>query len=225
MNDPAGDDPGDRPDGSGHLGDLGPAVPTSTGGAHGVTEEEAGRELFGAGGRPNLAELADREQAYLAERRAGEPAQPDTPMYLSHHWPEDYDRCQVVFGLHICRRCLVLYPLAIVTAIAVGAGEWWPHGWDPWVLWLLPLPGVVEFVADNLRVIEYSARRQVILSAAGAFAAGVGYVRYLDHTTDALVWSVVFTYGGICLASALAGYVVRRRRVRAGDLDPPDPTS
>lgn len=142
---------------------------------------------------------------------ADDPPMADTPMYLSHHWPEEYDRCQVVRGLHICRRCLVLYPLAIVTAVVVGLGSWWSHRWDPWVLWLMPLPGVIEFVADNLRLIAYSARRQVVLSASGAFAAGVGYVRYLDNTTDGLVWTVVFTYGGMCLAAALIGGLRRYR--------------
>ena len=41
----------------------------------------------------------------------------DTPMWLSHHWPSDYDRCAVVAGRHVCRRCLVLYPLALVAAV------------------------------------------------------------------------------------------------------------
>lgn len=136
----------------------------------------------------------------------------DTPMWLSHHWPSGYDRCALVGGRHVCRRCLVLYPLAIVTAVAVSVGAWWPHGLDPWLLWLAPLPGVVEFVLDNLGRIEYSARRQVVLSAAGAVAAGVGYVRYLDRTTDPLVWSVVLVFGGVCLAAVVAG---SRRRARS----------
>ena len=94
-----------------------------------------------------------------------EPALPDTPMWLSHHWPHAYDRCAVVGGLHVCRRCLVLYPLALVSGIAISIGSWWPHGIDAWVLWLFPLPGVVEFVLDNLGRIGYSPRRQVVLSA------------------------------------------------------------
>lgn len=128
---------------------------------------------------------------------------PDTPMWLSHHWPDRYDRCAVVAGLHICRRCLVLYPLAMVTAVLVSLGDWWPHGIDPWLLWLAPLPGVVEFVLDNLGHITYSGSRQVVLSAAGAVAAGVGYVRYLDDHTDPLVWSVVLVFGAVCLLAAV----------------------
>lgn len=140
---------------------------------------------------------------------------PDTPMWLSHHWPPQYDRCAVVAGLHVCRRCLVLYPLALVAGVAVSMGGWWDHRWDPWILWLFPLPGVVEFMLDNLGVISYRPRRQVVLSAAGALAAGVGYVRYLDDLTDPLVWSVVAVYTAACLSAAVVGGLWRRRAERS----------
>jgi len=151
---------------------------------------------------PTLAELAAARGEVLA----------DTPMWLSHHWPDQYDRCAVVGGLHICRRCLVLYPLALVAGIAIGVGSWWPHSIDPWVLWLFPLPGVIEFVLDNLGRIDHRPGRQVVLSAFGAVAAGLGYVRYLDHATDRLVWSVVAVYTAACLAGAVVGFVLRSRR-------------
>ena len=83
----------------------------------------------------------------------------DTPMWLSHHWPEQYDRCAVIGRRHVCRRCLVLYPLALVAGIAVAVGSWWPHGLDPWVLWLGPLPGVIEFVLDNVGTRASGRRR------------------------------------------------------------------
>ncbi len=140
-----------------------------------------------------------------------EPAIPDTPMWLSHHWPDGYDRCAVVGGLHVCRRCLVLYPLALVAGIAISIGDWWSHDLDPWILWLFPLPGVIEFVLDNLGRIAYVPMRQVVLSAFGAVAAGVGYVRYLDHTTDPLVWTVLGVYTAACLAGAVIGGLQRGR--------------
>ena len=136
----------------------------------------------------------------------------DTPMWLSHHWPADYERCAVVGGRHVCRRCLVLYPLALVTGIVISIGSWWPDQIDPWVLWLLPAPGVVEFALDNLGLISYAPRRQIVLSAAGAVAAGVGYVRYLNHASDPLVWSVLGVYTAVCLIAAVVG---GRRRARA----------
>lgn len=139
-----------------------------------------------------------------------EPDFADTPMWLSHHWPHAYDRCVEWRGLHICRRCFVLYPLALVSGVAIGIGSWWPHGLDPWVLWLFPLPGVIEFVLDNLGRIPYSPRRQIVLSGAGAIAAGLGYERYLTDPTDSLVWTMVAVYTAVCLAGAIVGGLTRR---------------
>lgn len=133
----------------------------------------------------------------------------DTPMYLSHHWPDQYDRCAVVGGLHICRRCLVLYPVALVTGVLISLGSWWPDGLNPLVLWLFPLPGVIEFVLDNLRLVDYSPVRQIWLSGLGAIAAGVGYSMYIQDTFDATVWAVVAVYTTVCVLSVIVGH--RRR--------------
>jgi hypothetical protein len=138
----------------------------------------------------------------------------DTSMFLSHHWPEGYDRCAVIAGRHVCRRCLVLYPVALVVGIAVAQGTWWPHSLDPWVLWLGPFAGTVEFVLDNLGLITYSPVRQMVLSSGGAIAAGLGYVRYLHHNTDHLVWTVVAVYTSVCVAGVMVG-VLRKRSAPA----------
>jgi hypothetical protein len=146
---------------------------------------------------------------------AGEdPPIADTPMWLSHHWPVDYDRCAVVAGRHVCRRCLWMYPVAIVAAFAAGAGLTWPSGLDAALIFLLPLPAVVDFVLDNLGRVRYSARRQAILSAVGAVGAGKGYVRYLDDHTDPVVWSIVAIYVAICVAAAVLHSRSRRAAAR-----------
>lgn len=155
------------------------------------------------------AEAFERRLAEIQAERAQDPVA-DTSMWLSHHYPDGYDRCAVIAGRHVCRRCLVLYPLALVAGIAISVGSWWSHAWDPWVLWLGPLAGTVEFVLDNLRLVRYSPVRQVVLSAGGAVAAGVGYVRYLDDRTDPLVWRVVAVYTTICVLGVVVG-VLRRR--------------
>lgn len=127
----------------------------------------------------------------------------DTPMWLSHHWPDEYDRCALVAGRRVCRRCLVLYPLSFAAASVLGLVASWPDRLDPWFLWLLPLPAVVEFVAEQLRVVRHSPRRLVVLTVPLGVACGGLYVRYLDDQTDGLVWSVATTYLGVCLAAWL----------------------
>lgn len=134
----------------------------------------------------------------------------DTPLWLSHHWPDEYDRCAVVRGRHVCRRCLVLYPVALAVALVVGLVASWPRSLDPWLLWLLPLPAAAEFVAEQLRLIRHSPRRQVTLTVLLGIAAGRLYVRYLDDRGDALVWAVTTTY----LLACLGAFLVRAFRPR-----------
>ena len=128
----------------------------------------------------------------------------DTPMWLSHHWPDEYDRCVVVGNRHVCRRCLVLYPTSLVAALVLAHVAAWPSRLDPWFVWLLPVPSVVEFVAEQLRLVRHSPRRLVLLTIPLAAACGSLYVRYLRDQRDDLVWNVVVVYGGACLLAGFA---------------------
>jgi hypothetical protein len=130
----------------------------------------------------------------------------DTPMWLSHHWPDAYDRCAVVGRRHVCRRCLFMYPIAAVAAVVASVGPWWPRDLDPVLIPLLPFPAVVEFVLDNLGIVRYSRVRQAVLTSIGALAAGAGYVRYLDRPGDPVVWGTVVVYGLTCAVSAFVGH-------------------
>ncbi len=130
----------------------------------------------------------------------------DTPMWLSHHWPDQYDRCARVGRRHVCRRCLWLYPVALLAGVFASVGPWWPREADAWLIPLLPLPAVIDFVLDNLRIVAYSARRQAALTALGAVAAGAGYLRYLDRPGDPLVWGTVLAYGAACLVAVILGH-------------------
>jgi hypothetical protein len=140
-------------------------------------------------------------------------------VWLAHHWPEDYDRCVVVAGRHVCRRCLVLYPLALaVMLLALGGAR--PSGsGEVAVLVLLPVPAVVEFVAEHLGALRYSPRRQVAVTVPLGVALGTGFARYLERPTDPLCWAVVAGYGGLCLGVA----VWSRRRAGARQGDPGGP--
>lgn len=130
-------------------------------------------------------------------------------MWLAHHWPEDYDRCVRVGRSHVCRRCLVLYPVALaVTAAAVLVGSALPSTVTAAAVVVLPLPAVVEFVAEHLGRIRYSPRRQVAVTVPLAVGLGAGFARYLEQLTDPWFWGAVAGYGGVCLLAALSG---RRR--------------
>jgi len=124
--------------------------------------------------------------------------QPRTPLWLSHHWPDDYDRCVRIGSRHVCRRCLWFYPVWFAAMALALAGIRWPVGADVWLLWLLPLAVVVEWWVEHLDLARYSARRNVVTTLVCAPAVGVGFARYMERPTDPLFWSVVVVYGVLC---------------------------
>lgn len=121
------------------------------------------------------------------------------PVWLSHHQPDQHDRCVRIAGRPVCRRCLVLYPLAFVVAGLSLATVGWPDRLDPWLLVLLPLPAVVEFCGEQSGRLLYSGRRQVLVTIPLAFALGQGFARYIQNPADGLFWAMLAVYGGLCL--------------------------
>ncbi len=136
-----------------------------------------------------------------------------TPLWLSHHWPDDYDRCVVVRGRHVCRRCSVLYPLAAAVLVASLAAGWAADGVGAWLFVLLPIPAVVELCLEQVDVVEHSPRRLVALTVPLAIGLGLGFARYLEAPGDLLFWGVVVGYTGVCLVAVAIG---SRRRAAPG---------
>jgi hypothetical protein len=124
-----------------------------------------------------------------------------SPLWLSHHWPDEYDRCVTLGGRRVCRRCLVLYPVSFVSALVLGLVASWPERLDRWFLWLLPLPAVVEFVAEQLVLVRHRPGRMVALTVLLGIACGRLYVRYLDDQRDDLLWQVAVTYLLVCVGA------------------------
>jgi len=137
-----------------------------------------------------------------------------SPMWMAHHFPDDYERCAVVGRRHVCRRCLVLYPIAFVV-LGVGLALGWTSGPASLAaLIVLPLPAVVEFVAEHLGRLRYSARRQMAVTVPLGLGLGAGFARYLDDQTDPAFWAVAVAYSAVCLLSAWFGS--RWRNVSGG---------
>ena len=69
-----------------------------------------------------------------------------SPIWLSHHAPDEYDRCIAVGRAHVCRRCLVLYPVTFAALILARAGLRWPMSLDVLLILGLSLPTVAELL-------------------------------------------------------------------------------
>ncbi len=168
---------------------------------------------------PELPPEAEaRLQALIAEQQQRRAAEEDAArarrgLWLSHHWPGEHHRCAVIGGRPVCRRCLVLYPIAIGVAIASLAGlAPWPARLDVWLIWLLCIPATLEFLAEKLRGVAYSPRRQVVVTAIVALALGRGLAHEIEDRWSWLFWGPVLVYGSIWFAAAVIE--VQRRMFR-----------
>jgi hypothetical protein len=128
----------------------------------------------------------------MAEPRRGR----ITPMWLAHHYPDDYERCVVIGRSHVCRRCLVLYPVALAVMVLTG-GLHPAAAIDALVLIGLPLPAVIELVLEQAGVLHYDARRQIAVTVLLALGLGRGFALYLQDHGSLLFWVVVLTYSAI----------------------------
>lgn len=125
-------------------------------------------------------------------------------LWLSHHWSGEYDRCTIIAGRHVCRRCLVLYPIALtVLAVSFFGLQPWPENLDPWFIWLLSIPATLEFLAEKLRDVSYNPTRQVVVTVLVALAVGRGFAHEFDDQWSWLFWGPVLVFGGIWFAAAV----------------------
>lgn len=126
-------------------------------------------------------------------------------LWLAHHWPDEYDRCTVVGGRHVCRRCLTLYPIALlVMALSLFGPAPWPSSVDAVLIWVLCIPATVDFLAEKLGDLPHSPRRQVAVTAAVGLALGRGLAYEIDERWSWLFWGPVLVFGTAWFLAAVA---------------------
>lgn len=110
-----------------------------------------------------------------------------TPLWVSHHRADQVDHCVRVGRLHVCRRCLVLYPVVVVTAVVVATV-------DPVASPLVGLgvvvaliPFLVDWVTEHLGFTAYSAPRSALVSVIGALGLGSALGVHVHHPFEPLV--------------------------------------
>lgn len=141
-------------------------------------------------------------------------------LFFSHHAPEQHDHCLLVpiapgRRLPVCARCLAVYPAAF-TVLGLQLAGLLDLAWtDPWGMLLLPLPGAIEFVLEQLGRV----RGNNLLRIATGLPLGVGlgrmFARYLHDPADATFWAIVAVYGGTC--GLIAAFALRRRFASGSD--------
>jgi len=123
-------------------------------------------------------------------------------LWLSHHHPERYDRCVRVGGVHVCRRCLLLWPLTYgLIALQILARSPAAHPFDL-LLPLLLLPPVLEFLEVHLGYRTYSPQRTLLLTPVLALALGRLLYRSMVMPWDPTTWAVIIVAGIPCAWAA-----------------------
>ncbi len=146
-----------------------------------------------------------RQQQRRSEQEAADAA--SKAMWLSHHQPDQYDRCVVLANRHVCRRCLALHPLSIIIAIASAVGYApWPEAWDPAAIWLLSLPATLDFLGEQLSLVAYNAKRQVAATLITAFAFGRALGYEIADSWSSEFWGPLAVFGGVWFAAAFLAH-------------------
>jgi hypothetical protein len=134
----------------------------------------------------------------------------DTPLWLSHHWPENSARCVRIGRRHVCRRCSVLYPIALLTMVVALALDV-PTGAAVAAMWVLPVPMTLEWMAEHLRGVPYSPRRQAAVSAVAAVGVGLAFAVHVRHPFHLDALAPMAAHATACAVSSI---VAARRLVR-----------
>jgi len=142
-----------------------------------------------------LRAIGDRQRKRQAEKT----------LWLSHHWPDQYeDRCIKVGSSHVCRRCASLYPLGFAVAFAAAFGRpIWPDSWDLTAIWLVALPGTIAYIGEALGLFRYSPRWQVGATLVTALAFGKGLSYELQERWSVEFWLPLTVFGFIWLSATL----------------------
>jgi uncharacterized membrane protein len=127
---------------------------------------------------------------------------------LSHHTPEQYDHCwwlPMVGGrsVPVCARCTGVYPVALVLLTLQLLGRFSLAATDSWLVVVLPLPAVVEFLGEQFGFWRGSNLVRIGTGLPLGVALSRLFVRYFAHPADPVFWGIVAVYGGLCGLSAL----------------------
>jgi len=135
-----------------------------------------------------------------------------TPFLLSHHDPKDYHRCVRVAGLHLCARCLGLYPtmLAVIgVQVALRAPMSLPG--DLFVAFLLPLPAMVDWARG--RFAPSSGTTLTRMGSGVLLGIALGRTLYL-HVRQPGWWLTMAQLGVLAAIFLVVELLVRIRRGR-----------
>lgn len=132
------------------------------------------------------------------------------PLWLSHHYRCDADRCVDVGGVHLCRRCLAMFAGFFAALALFAATSFEAQAGD--IALVLGMAGYAayEFVQVVRGRLEYRARRVLVVSPfVGVVLAWLGVTGFRDGLGPAHL-ALGAVAAGLLLVLLVNGAVVRR---------------
>ncbi|MBL8917442.1 MAG: DUF2085 domain-containing protein [Myxococcaceae bacterium] len=132
--------------------------------------------------------------------------------WLSHHPPEEYDRCYRVGPLHVCARCLGVYPTLVVMLVALFAVRApLEHPLDLPVVLCLTAPATLDWAFGRFRPHALSNLWRTFTGVLLGLALGRSLFIHLQRPFPTVLLAQFALVTGIVLPVILATYRGRPR--------------
>ena len=142
--------------------------------------------------------------------------QPLWKLMLSHHPPVMFDRCYRIGSVHVCSRCLGIYP-ALALGILASSLLPSPPEWVEWLLLLgLPVPALLDWAAYWVWSVPGTNTRRTFTGALLGLAAARNL--YL-HWQDPFCTKVVVQAALVAVAAIGLWFLGYKRRSRLSTAD------
>ena len=129
-------------------------------------------------------------------------------LFFAHHWPSESARCTSVFGHHVCRRCSILWPTALISSVLFSFIDL-SSLQSAVLIAILCVPATLEFCLENLRLTAHEPKRLIALSALLGIGTGIAFARYFENVLDPVFWIEGGTLVAIATLCALFGTRLR----------------
>lgn len=132
--------------------------------------------------------------------------------WLSHHPPDELDRCYRVGSLHVCARCLGTYPV-MFAAIAAQLALHWPleYPLDVPLSVALVLPATLDWGFGRFQPHRFSNAWRTATGVLLGLGLGRSLFIHLQRPLPVALLAQAFVVTGIALPVILAAYRRKRR--------------
>jgi uncharacterized membrane protein len=133
--------------------------------------------------------------------------------WLSHHPPEELDRCYRVGAVHVCARCLGTYP-TMFAALALQLRLRAPleHAWDLAAVLALTLPATIDWALGRAQPHRFSNAWRTATGLLLGLALGRTLFIHLQRPFPLVLLAQGFVVTAVALPVILTSYRRGRRR-------------